>query len=118
MTFQQVFERFALSAQSQATEALQLLLAAKHLYQSVSVDVGPVPFAGDDRPEVRSWAGKMVAFLEGHWTPVDPQDERLRSAAVSQATKFFYLTVPDLKFFCATCGRIEPFNLVSAEDFL
>src|SRR5687768_13631945 len=96
-------------------EGLRALLQGKHLYQSVTVDVGRIPFAGDDRPEVRLRVQQVQVQMNGLWYPMGRTAVHRVSMHVDPSP--FMFTPPDVKLYCTRCHRIEPFNLVSAEDF-
>src|SRR5687768_15726725 len=111
-----VIQNFGVKAQHEASKALRTLVEGKHLYQSVSLELGAIPYVNDDRRDVVPLVESVRNLVNGAWTVVNPQDQQLRVAATHQAHKFFYLVPPDAKLYCETCDRVEAFNPVSAAD--
>jgi hypothetical protein len=95
-------------------------LQERHLYQSVSVETDPHPFENDVRDLVKTAVQFAKVRVNGPWFPLDPIYSSRRRADVSPPDSgpgHLAFRPPDAKLFCVPCGRLEPFNLVSAEDF-
>ena len=96
------------------TSAIRELLETKHLYQSVVVEMLPLP----SRPAGFGEAvhARHLIFNEcihGTWLPIDQTDANAKTALSARAVLFL---IPHVKMFCRECGRLEPFNpTVSAE---
>ncbi len=103
------------------SDALRQLLETKHLYQSVAA---PIIYQGTGKKTDEYRFEAHVASLEaGPWYVEDPsgtgRSVALRALAM-ESDPAVVVRPPDVKLFCrtGTCGRVEPFNLVTAEDVL
>lgn len=118
---QQALTQYALS---ELQRAIQTLLQTKHLYQSVELSSEAVlkhvlPYVSDGNKEyVKRLAGAL-----GQWTLVAEEQSLQELLASSSANTNYQLPrvrwkAPDVKMFCRTCDRIEPFNAQSSQNLL
>jgi len=107
--------------QQKIADTLKKLLEQKHLYQSLDVAIDDVaaPIAKaamregnfEERLEVHG-----IKFFGGRWFFENPTLPHVPSSPVTD--RDCMVPVRDIKTFCKQCGRIEPFNLLVAVDFL
>jgi len=114
--------KFRESFSGRVPYALKQLLETKHLYQSVIVDHKDIEdtFAKqiDDKRILDSFRFEAHKLTVLPWHPVDPSPSFEKLFAREDPTSFVSFAVPHAKVFCTTCGRIEPFNCLSAFDVL
>jgi hypothetical protein len=113
--------------------AFKMLLEEKHLYQSVSIDLGEAARStasrlasvrGEDaggyeseNENAASLAHALVQFSESRWICSQSTEYRVMYRRDSYA-KAWPFTIPMARLFCQTCRRREPFNVVKADDYL
>jgi hypothetical protein len=95
------------SVEQKLTASLKLLLEAKHLYQSMTLDFNVGPRSKRAR-EWKSGAAKIK------WNIVD---NAVSPSVFRTQQEEFTVRVPDVKLFCHACDRTEAFNSISAEEF-
>jgi hypothetical protein len=116
-TASQTYAAICERIQQDIAGSLKRLLETKHLYQAVDLDIDTginELGAGVDDPKRNEPLLKFNAFqffMQG-WIPQDP------SGRFSYDNKWCVFNIPFIKTFCTSCGRIEPFNPVHAEDVL
>lgn len=104
-------------------QSIRELLETKHLYQSVVVNVdavskGLLPLVeSKSREGVESWIADATT-----WPWIVTDDDNLQAIVTSFTTKSegqtLVWTAPDIKIYCETCARLEPFNRVTSANFL
>jgi hypothetical protein len=114
--------------------AFKTLLEEKHLYQSVSIDLGQVARSvasevGDIRDEdgdsaeaeperLASLTQALVEFAESRWICAQSTEYRAFYRRGDPFFKAWPFTMPAVRLFCQPCRRREPFNVVKADDYL
>jgi hypothetical protein len=93
--------------QRNVATAIGTLLQQKHLYQSVLIPATDTYVSIKDKKRVEERMPTVTAAIRNAWS-LEPVSSRDVEAC--------HFTPPDVKLFCVTCDRLEPFNLVSAAD--
>jgi len=121
----QAAERVEQLIQQRVSTTFKTLIEHKHLYQSLEVSIdGLVPSVenvatplarahgrrGNLKEELEMHAS---AFFFGRWVLPGTLN-----AEPALPLRKCLVQLSDIKTFCKVCGRIEPFNLVAAVDFL
>jgi hypothetical protein len=103
------------------TAGIKELLESKHLYQSVTVDHksihARVAAASASKDLLDEFLSEVDRPLLWPWT-VDAPTRIPRFRAGPASTEAPTWQAPDVKLFCNTCGRLEPFNLTNARTLL
>jgi hypothetical protein len=104
------------------SKGLKELLETKHLYQSVRLSCEETFQRTKVTSSVTNFIPKAKIVFEQQvksyiWYPSDASNSR-PPAPNAEPINLPRFTTPDIKTYCQTCGRIEAFNSVSAEDFL
>lgn len=120
----QAVSRVGAAIESQIAADMGLLLSTKHLYQSVTVDTVEASLPRLNKSVARMAVGRVHEAVQSKiqrpWLVRDPAGRAPLPAVhpATRATTYLEFQPPSVKLFCAVCDRDEPFNLVSAEDFL
>lgn len=100
------------------SEHLRQLLESKHLYQNIQIEYQDLVDAFEGNAEfIKDITQKFTQLVNDEWCLVDPAGRRM-IFPTNDSTRIIWFKAPDVKLFCEICGRIEAFNVVSAEDFL
>jgi hypothetical protein len=99
------------------TEALKSLLETRHLYQSITINLD------DILSLIRGQKQRGFSFqLEKNFNEMIKSNWTVSGVKLNPEPEFVAaglpIKIPDIKLFCIVCDRIEPFNFLSAEDFL
>jgi hypothetical protein len=100
-------------------EAAKQLLETKHLYQSVTVDLGEaakrVSNTNISEGNRSIFEREMKRSVDDSWEPAEPE---LPGVAPQQKAvrDRVHIIFPTIKTFCDRCDRVEPHNLVYARD--
>lgn len=121
MQFSEATNQFHQWLQQRISEALKSLLETKHLYQSTTIVTADLISALGPKITTASAAlfdGQAANITKRRWVPDDkaPNIEQLLVPARAKDDVVSF-PVPDVKLFCLTCDRIEPYTAVSALDF-
>ena len=104
--------------------ALRDLLENKHLYQSVTVTfkglMEPIASQTSDPASIQA---ELEQIIDSEWIPSDMTAilEKVSTGVISAnrvPDPVIVIRAPDIRLFCGTCERQEPFNLVSSADIL
>ena len=91
--------------------ALRTILQQKHLYQSVLVPTTDrYNVVQPDKTLVEETIPLLTEAIRNPWSLEPPPPPPPRAVGPC------YVNPPDLKLFCATCDRVEAYNLVLAEE--
>lgn len=103
--------------------AIRTLLQTKHLYQSVEVSPEAIlkrvlPHVSDGNQEHVQRIANGVAL----WTFV-AEEQSMQEMLAATASSDYQLPrvrwkAPDVKMFCRTCNRLEPFNALASQNLL
>jgi len=112
------------NALGELQRAIQTLLQTKHLYQSVELSSEAIlkrvlPYVADGNKE----HVKRLANALPQWSLVAEEQSLQEMLASSSANSKYQMPrvrwkAPDVKMFCRTCNRLEPFNAQSSQNLL
>jgi hypothetical protein len=88
--------------------ALRILFQQKHLYQTVAVAATNQKLVTKDGKTTTEALQEVTPFVNGPWS----LDTRPPLGNIGQC----FINAPDVKLFCSTCDRLEPFNRVFADE--
>ena len=100
------------------------MLERKHLYQSVSIDLAAIVKSNLEQLREGLQSPSLTLQFSGvsrwTWKLKDDADlvGQLTSKIGTPEPQEFLWAAPDIKTYCQRCGRIEPFNLISAQTLL
>ncbi|CAN7536562.1 hypothetical protein LJR130_003772 [Variovorax sp. LjRoot130] len=104
-------------------QAVRTLLEKKHLYQSQAVDIAGVVkrHTVPSGPHELVLADAIRDVDTWPWVVNDDNPLTVMASAVkasNDSQKSVLWVAPDIKTYCPQCDRVEPFNSVSATNFL
>jgi hypothetical protein len=113
--------KVATSFSTRISACLKDLLESKHLYQSIYIEFKDEldKILNDTYDKVRDQVWNSFHEMSANQWYVIPLTNSGANVgfSVKPTSSHFSFRVPDVKLYCTRCGRIEPFNLISSEDF-
>lgn len=109
-------EKYYKECSQKIFETLKELFEKKHLYQSLNVETNKIFSDILENVEVR-FQSHFLEFVKNRIKPLWYSHDNAEYKPFSPTETISFHT-PDIKNFCSTCDRIEPYTSISSYDFL